>query len=269
MSLSFRHLQLERREDGIGRVVLHRPEVRNAFHAALIQELTDCFRTLCQEEDLRAIVLAGAGKVFCAGADANWMRASVDFTPEENRRDALRMAEMLRAIDECPVPVIARVQGAALGGGVGLIAACDIVVAAKDAQFALSEVRLGIVPAVISPFVLRKVGIANARRYFLTGERFSAHRAREMGLVHEVVPPDALDDAVEGILREILKNGPQAVREAKALIRRVPALPPDEVSEHCAETIARLRASPEGQEGLRAFLEKRPPRWVPPSSRPA
>lgn len=265
--MDYRHLEIQR-EAHWTRVTLNRPEVRNAFHAELIRELTDCFLALGREEDLRGIVLAGAGKVFCAGADANWMRASAHYTPEENRRDALRMAEMLRTIDECPVPVIARVQGAALGGGVGLIAACDIVVAAEDAQFALSEVRLGIVPAVISSFVLRKMGISNARRYFLTGERFSAHRAHEVGLVHEVVPPDALDDTVKKILGEIAKNGPQAVREAKALIRRVPALPPEEVLEHCAETTARVRASEEGQEGLRAFLEKRTPRWgtQPPTS---
>jgi len=258
---SSRHLQVEIRES-CGYVTLNRPEVRNAFHAELIRELTDCFRALGHDESVRAIVLAGAGKVFCAGADANWMRASVEYTPEENYRDALRMAEMLQVIDECPVPVIARVQGAALGGGVGLIAACDIVVAADDALFAFSEVRLGIVPAVISSFVLRKIGVSHARRYFLTGERFSARRAQEIGLVHEVIPPEELDAAVEQILGEILKNGPRAVREAKALIRRLPTIPPEKVREHCAETIARLRASEEGQEGLRAFLEKRPPRWV-------
>ena len=262
--MGYHHLEVGRDQEGAWvRVTLNRPEVRNAFHAELIQELTDCFLALGQKEGLRAIVLAGAGKVFCAGADANWMRTSIDLTPEENRRDARAMAEMLSTIDECPVPVIARVQGAALGGGVGLIAACDIVVAAEDAQFALSEVRLGIVPAVISSFALRKIGISHARRYFLTAERFPARRAYEMGLVHELVPSEKLDAVVEKILGEILMNGPQAVREAKALIRRVPTMSPGEVLEHCAETTARVRTSEEGQEGLRAFLEKRTPRWVP------
>lgn len=260
--MGYHHLEIQRHAHGI-RVTLNRPEVRNAFHAELLEELRDCFCALGHDESVRAIVLAGAGKVFCAGADANWMRASAAYSPEENREDALRMAEMLRTIDECPHPVIARVQGAALGGGVGLIAACDIVVAAEDAQFAFSEVRLGIVPAVISSLALRKIGASHARRYFLTGERFSARKAQEIGLVHEVVPPEGLDAAVEKILGEVLKNGPRAVREAKALLRRLPTLPPERVWEHCAETTARVRASDEGQEGLRAFLEKRAPRWIP------
>ncbi|MFN2431982.1 MAG: enoyl-CoA hydratase/isomerase family protein [Gemmatimonadota bacterium] len=249
------------RDGSVARVALARPEVRNAFDAAMIAELTACFGQLATDEELRTLVLAGEGKAFCAGADANWMRDSVDATEDENREDARRMAAMFRAIDECPVPLVGRVQGVAFGGGVGLAACCDVVVAAEDARFSFSEVRLGILPAVISTFSLAKIGRGQARRWFLTGEVFSAQRARELGLVHEVVPAAELDAAVDGIVATLVGNGPRAVREAKALIRHVRGLERDAAIEHCVETIARVRVSPEAQEGLRAFLEKRKPTW--------
>jgi methylglutaconyl-CoA hydratase len=252
-----------RKEGADARVSLNRPDLRNALDSALIADLERAFRSLGQDGDVRSIVLSGEGKVFCAGADVNWMRASLDLSAEENRKDAQGLADMLRAIDECPKPVIGRIQGAAMGGGAGLVAVCDIVVAADDAKLAFSEVRLGILPAVISSFVLPKIGAAQARRYFLTAEVFTAGRAREIGLVHEVVPADQLDAKVKELAAALHNNGPKAVAEAKALIRAVVAMKREDALRHSVETIARVRTSPEGQEGLRAFLDKRPPSWFP------
>ncbi|HTR33873.1 MAG TPA: enoyl-CoA hydratase-related protein [Gaiellaceae bacterium] len=232
------------------RVALARPERRNAFDAALIDELAAAFASA---GDARCVVLSGDGPSFSAGADVEWMRASVDLTYEENLADALRLRAMLDAIDGCPAPVVARVQGHALGGGCGLVACADIAVAEPAAQFAFSEVKLGIVPAVISPFALAKIGPSAARRYFTTGERFSAEVALRIGLVHEVA--DDLDAAVERVVGELLAAGPAAARGAKELARA--PLPAEET----AKRIAAHRTSPEGQEGLRAFLEKRPPSW--------
>ncbi len=239
-------LRLER--DGpILRVTLARPERRNAFDAALIAELTDAFADV---GDARAVLLAGDGPSFCAGADVEWQRSSVDLSYDENVEDALRLYRMLAAIDECPAPVVTRVQGFALGGGSGVVACADVVVAGRDAVFGFTEVRLGIVPAVISPFVLRRIGSGAARRYFLTGERFDADAALRIGLVHEVV--EDLDEAAARVLEDLLAGGPEAVRAAKRLVRERPDGP------EAARLAARLRTSPEGQEGLRAFLEKRP-----------
>ncbi len=252
-----------RKEGPDARVSLDRPELRNALDAALIAGLGRAFRELGGDASVRSIVLSGEGKVFCAGADVNWMRASLGLSAEENRKDAQNLADMLRAIDECPKPVIGRVQGAAMGGGAGLVAVCDMVVAAEDAKFAFSEVRLGILPAVISGFVLPKIGAGQARRYFLTAEVFSAARAREIGLVHEVVPADRLDAAVQELAGAVRNNGPLAVAEAKALIRAVASMDREDALRRSVETIARVRTSPEGQEGLRAFLDKRPPSWFP------
>jgi methylglutaconyl-CoA hydratase len=232
------------------RVTMARPERRNAFDAALIEELTEAFADV---GDARAVVLAGDGPSFSAGADVEWMRSSVELTYEENVADALRLRAMLDAIDSCPAPVIARVQGHALGGGCGLVACADIVVAEPSAQFAFSEVKLGIVPAVISPFALAKIGPSAARRYFVTGERFDAATALRIGLVHEVTPE--LDAAVETLAGELLGAGPAAARAAKELAR-VPL-----AGDETARRIAERRTSEEGQEGLRAFLEKRPPSW--------
>ena len=241
-------LRIER-EGHVLRVTLARPERRNAFDAELIAELTAAFGDV---GDARAVVLAGEGPSFCAGADIDWQRSSIDLTFDENVEDAMRLYRMCETIDRCPAPVIARVQGFALGGGSGLVACSDIAVAAPDATFGFSEVKLGIIPAVISPFVLPKLG-AHARRYFLTGERFDADTAVRIGLIAGVT--SELDAAVDRLVGELLTSGPQAVREAKELIRERPQ------GEETARIAARLRAGEEGQEGLRAFLERRAPDW--------
>ena len=238
------------RDEALLRVSMARPDRRNAFDAALIAELTAAFADV---GDVRAVLLSGDGPSFSAGADVEWMRSSVELSHDENVADALRLRALLDAVDSCPAPVVARVQGHALGGGCGLVACCDIVVAEPGAQFAFSEVKLGIVPAVISPFALAKIGSSAARRYFVTGERFSAEVALRIGLVHEVA--DDPDGAVERVLAELLSAGPAAARAAKALARAPLA------AQETAELIAAHRTSVEGQEGLRAFLEKRPPRW--------
>lgn len=241
-------------------VTLNRPEAKNAFNESMIEELHEVFSSVI--DTTRAVVLTGEEKVFCSGADINWMRDSAKRSESDNRRDAARMEAMFRAIDECPAPVIGRINGPAFGGGMGLLACCDISVSVDTAQFGYTEVRLGIVPAIISAYSLAKIGEKSARRYFLTGELFDAHRAREIGLVHDVVPSEALDSAVNGITESLLKNGPKAVRTAKALIREVVRMDREKAREHTIATIARVRTSPEGQEGLTAFLEKRKPGWM-------
>jgi methylglutaconyl-CoA hydratase len=253
---NYKYLLFER-QDQWARVTLNRPEVRNAFNEQLIAELTDCFEKLNHDETLRAVVLAGAGKVFCAGADIHWMQQSIQYTQEENLQDARRMAQMLQTINEFPSPVIGRVQGGAFGGGLGLVAVCDLVVSTADTKFAFTEVKLGIVPAVISSFALSKMGISQARRYFLTAETFSAQTAEEIGLVHEVMPAAQLDNKVQEWIDALLQNGPRAVRAAKVLLRELLTLPPEQTLNFCAETIARIRTSEEGQHGLRAFLRGR------------
>ncbi len=248
----------------VARVTLSRPEVRNAFNAELIADLHDAFATLAAEppEALRAVVLAGEGAAFCAGADVAWMRASVALSVEDNEADARRMAEMLATIDACPVPVIARVHGAALGGGMGLCAVADIALAASDTVFGFTETKLGIVPAVISPFVIARIGEGQARALFPTGERFDAERALRIGLVHEVLADEsALDERVAAVVGELLSAGPVAARAAKAIIRDQRGLSAGEKRSLTVEAIARLRASPEGQEGLNAYLDKRPASW--------
>jgi enoyl-CoA hydratase/carnithine racemase len=237
------------RDGAVLRVTLAKPERRNAFDAALIRELTEAFADV---GDARAVVLGGDGESFCAGADVEWQRSSIDLSFDENVEDALRLYRMCEAIDTCPAPVVARVQGYALGGGSGLVACADVAIATRASTFGFSEVKLGIIPAVISPFVLPKIG-AHARRYFLTGERFGAETALRIGLIHDV--SDEPDEAVERVVGELLTSGPEAVREAKRLIRERPA------GEETARIAARLRSGDEGQEGLRAFLEKRTPGW--------
>ncbi len=238
------------RDGDVLRITLARPDRRNAFDAALIRELAEAFVAVGRA---RAVVLAGDGPSFSAGADVEWMRASAELSYEENLADANALRAMLEAIDGCPAPVVARVQGHALGGGAGLVAASDIAVAAPDAVFAFSEVKLGIIPAVVSPFVLARIGPGAARRYFVTGERFTAETALRIGLVHELAAN--LDAAVERVVAELLSAGPQAARWAKRLVRERPA------GAETARWIAERRTSEEGQEGLRAFLEKRPPSW--------
>ncbi len=259
--MAYRHLSVDRQK-GVVRVDLDRPEVRNAFNNVMIHELYTLFTDLAEDEDVRVVILGGKGKVFCAGADIHWMRSSIEYTREENFEDALRMAAMLDAIDRCPVPVIARVHRAAFGGALGLIAASDIAVASSDTKFCFSEVRLGILPAVISTFSIRKIGIGQARRFFLTGEVFDAEQAYAMGLIHAVTPPDKLDSVVDEFVKSIFQVGPRAVREAKRLLRILPTIEPSERLRYCAETIARVRVTPEAQAGLKAFLDRQPPPWV-------
>ena len=239
------------RDGDVLRVTLARPDRHNAFGAALIAALTDAFADV---GDARCVVLAGEGRSFCAGADVEWQRASIDLSFDENVEDAMRLYRMLEAIDSCPAPVVARVQGYALGGGSGLVACCDVVVAAPNAVFGFSEVRLGIIPAVISPFVLPRIGPGAARRYFLTGERLDAQTALRIGLVHELA--EDLDGAVAAVVEAILAGGPEAVRAAKQLVREQPA------GEETARIAAHRRTSEEGQGGLRAFLDKRRPGWL-------
>lgn len=242
-------------------VTLNRPEVRNALDQPSIAALTTIFEQLAGDDDLRLVQLAGAGPIFCGGADINYMQQSLGWSDDENIEDALRLARMFHSVNACPVPVIASIQGAALGGGVGLAAVCDIVLAADDAIFGFTEVKLGIVPAVISPFVLAKIGETHARALFTTGERFNAPRALQIGLVHEIVPAPALEASLQKKTDEVLTAGPHAVRVAKEIARTVGSLAPDAVQAWTARRIAQRRASEEGQEGLRAFLEKRKPAW--------
>jgi methylglutaconyl-CoA hydratase len=250
----------------IARVTLARPDARNAFDASLIAELRMAFTALGREEatELRGVVLAGDGPAFCAGADVAWMRAAMALDTEANEADAMAMADMFEAIDNCPAPVIARVHGAALGGGAGLCAVSDLVIAESGTRFGFTETRLGILPAVISPFVVAKIGPTHARALFPGGRRFDAVRAQRIGLVHEVVEGDeALDAAIEQAIADLLASGPTAARAAKAVVREVAGLSHGSAKWHTARVIARQRTSAEAQEGFRAFDEKRPPAWAP------
>lgn len=249
---------------GVMTVTLNRPELHNAFNDTLISDLTTFFTGLQNDDNLRLVVLTGAGKSFCAGADLNWMKKMKDYSDEENYRDSVALAELFKAIDDCPVPVIAKVNGAALGGGTGVISACDYAIACHSAKIGFTEVGLGLVPAVISPYVMRKIGVTNARAYFLSGQRFTSALAKEMGLVHQVVPLDDLETQTERLIEKFLKAGPRAARAAKELIRGVEArLSGDdqELQRFTCETISRIRVSDEGQEGMNALLEKRAPSW--------
>jgi methylglutaconyl-CoA hydratase len=261
--MKYEHL-ITTREGGVEYLTLNRPDVRNAFNDRVIGELSqwaDATRALNAGE-VRAVVLAGAGKTFCAGADITWMSQTIQYTEAENLRDAASMSRMFAALNDLPMPLIARIHGAALGGGAGLAAVCDIVVADEAAIFGFTEVKLGILPAVISPFALAKIGRSAARELFLTGARFSAARAKAIGLVHEVVPAGDLDVVIAGYLREILAAGPEAVAAAKALIPQVWGAPIENAMAITAAVIAARRVAPEGQEGLRAFLDKRKASWA-------
>jgi methylglutaconyl-CoA hydratase len=258
--MPYKHLR--RTEEGpVATVTLARPEAHNALNAELVEELTRCFEELAEDQETRVVVLAGAGRSFCAGADIGYMRETAGLSYEENLEDARRLAMMFWTIDECPKPVVAKVQGVAMGGGAGLLAVADVVVADSDARFAFSEIRLGIAPATISPFVVRKIGVSHARSLFVTGERFGGERAREMGLVHRVVSKDGLDEAVEEKVGELLEGGPVAQATLKGLLRRLETTEPMEAPGLTARVISELRTGEEGQEGLAAFLEKREPRW--------
>jgi methylglutaconyl-CoA hydratase len=260
--MTYSTLTLER-NGALATVYLSRAEVRNAFNETTIAELTDVFRKLGDDADLRAIVLAANGPAFCAGADLNWMKKMAGYTHEENRADAAQLAEMLRTIYTCAKPVVAKVQGDCYAGGMGLVAACDIAVAVEQANFCLSEVKLGLIPATISPYVIKAMGENAARRYFLTAERFSAQEALRIGFVQAVVTAQELDAAVADIVKNLLSASPNAVREAKRLVRDVAGMPvTEDLIADTAERIAQIRASDEGREGVRSFLEKRKPSWL-------
>jgi len=266
-------------QGSVARVILNRPDVRNAFNEISIAEITQVFRDLGSDDNVRVIVLAARGSAFCAGADLHWMKKMAAYTHEENRADAAQLAEMLRVMYQCPKPVIAKVQGDCYAGGLGLVAACDIAVAADQASFCLSEVKIGLIPATISPYVIKAMGQNAARRYFLTAEKFSAHEALRIGLVHQVVATniyvpeevmtpeqatlDPLGAVVDEIAHALASASPNAVREAKRLVRDVAGMPlTDVLIADTVERIAEIRASEEGREGVRAFLEKRKPDWL-------
>lgn len=252
------------REGGVATLWMNRPDVHNAFNEQLIAELTAACRELDADDSVRVMVLAGRGKSFSAGADLNWMRRAADASVEENLHDARKLAGMLRTLAEMQKPTIARVHGAALGGGMGLASACDICIAGEGAVFATSEVKFGIIPSAISPYVIRAIGARQAHRYFQTAERISAARAADLGLAHEAVPADQLDVTVHGVVTALLQGGPRSQAAAKDLIRAVADRPvSEEVVEDTARRIATLRATPEAKEGLAAFLDKRPAAWVP------
>ena len=260
MAENYEHLR--RMDEGpVTTVALARPEARNALNAALISEVTRCFEELAEDEGARVVVLTGEGPSFCAGADIAYMRDTAGFSYEENLEDARRLAEMFRAVDDLPKPVVAKVRGAATGGGIGLVAVADVAVAEEGARFAFSEVRLGIAPATIAPFVVRKIGHSQARALFLSGERFDAGRAREIGLVHEAVPEGDVDATVEKVVMQLLQGGPAAQAAIKEALQQVEATEPMEALGIMSQLIAELRVSEEGQEGLGAFLEKREPFW--------
>ncbi|HEX6290554.1 MAG TPA: enoyl-CoA hydratase-related protein [Herpetosiphonaceae bacterium] len=243
-------------------VTLNRPEIHNAFDPLMIAELHGCFQELATDAGTRVVVLTGAGQSFCAGADLSWMRATLDYTRPDNIADAARMAEMYEAVNSLPKPVIGRINGAAVGGGVGLVACCDIAIAAEGAKFGFSEVKLGIVPGVIARYVVPKIGASHARALFVSGRRFDATHAQRIGLIHDVVPAAQLDAAVQKAIEDLLTSGPEAIGRAKHLVHAVATLPHAEMQRYTVEAIANARISAEGQEGLRAFLEKRKPNWI-------
>jgi methylglutaconyl-CoA hydratase len=256
-------IELERRPHA-AIVWLNRPEVRNAFNEVMIAEVTEVFRALSADASLRVIVLASRGPVFCAGGDLSWMKSMANYTPEQNLADAHGLAEMLRVIDRCPHAVVVRVQGACYAGGLGLVAVADIAVASDDAEFCLSETRIGLIPATISPYVLRAMGERAARRWFLSAERFDAARAERLSLVHQVVPVDQLDATINGLLATLVRVSPNALHESKTLVRDVAGRTiSDELIADTASRIAAIRVSQEGQEGVKSFLEKRKPNWLP------
>ncbi len=265
MAKEYKTIRVE--NDGrVARVTLNRPEVHNAFNEVVIAELTGAFGEFTLQATgiggLRVVILTGEGESFCAGADLNWMKKMAAYSYEENLDDALALADLMYAVYTCPLPVIARVNGSAFGGGVGLASACDIVVASETARFSLSEVKLGLVPACIAPYVIGRVGPRNAREYFLTGVRIAADEALKIGVANRVVPAVELDAVVEGYVKHLLSSSPQALRWAKDLVSKTPKMKLEECRQFNAEMIARLRVSEEGQEGISAFFEKRKPKWA-------
>jgi methylglutaconyl-CoA hydratase len=263
---AFEHIKVDRLPElrGVSRVTLARPQVGNAMSDQTLRELSGAFHVLSADPKLRAVVVMGEGKHFCAGADIEWMKRAGALPAEEGKKDARLLVDMLSAVQQCPVPVIVAAHGAVYGGGLGLLAACDIALVADDAKFCFSETKLGIMPAVISCFVLPKIGVANARRYYPTAEVFDAGRAKELGLAHEIAPVGSLAARAAALAESIGKNSPQAVRAAKELVLKFDRWTPEQRVDNVIETLVRLRSSPEGQEGLSAFLEKRPAAWTKP-----
>jgi methylglutaconyl-CoA hydratase len=256
-------LDIRRPSPHVAEVWLNRPEVRNAFNDGVIAALTEAFTRLNQDTDLRVVVLAGHGKAFCAGADLNWMRAMADYSWDENRADAGKLAEMLWTLDQCPVPIVGRIHGDCYAGGMGLASVCDVLVASDNVTFCLSEARLGLLPATIAPYVVRAMGGQAARRWFTTAERFSAAQGQAMGFVHELCTPDEIDVRVAALVATLVANGPAAVRACKQLVRDVAGRPIDAaLRDETARRIADIRASAEGREGVSSFLNKRPPNWL-------
>lgn len=249
-------------EGPVGRVVLNRPKIHNAFDSTMIRELDDAFEKIQKESAVRVVILTGKGESFCAGADINWLREIIDYSFEQNLKESLELAELLHKIYVLPKPSIAMVNGATIGGGNGFISACDIAVASKEAIFGLSEVKIGLVPAAISPYVIRRIGESKAREFFLTGRRISAGEALEIGLINDVVPPEKLEGKVKELAELLLSSGPDAVASCKKLIQDVPKMNFEDAKEYTARMIANLRISEEGQEGMKAFLEKRKPSWL-------
>ncbi len=247
--------------DKIARVTLVRPDVHNAFNDVMIKELSMAFKDVAKQSGIRVVVLTGEGKSFCAGADLNWMKKIKDYSYEENLKESLDLAEMFNLIYSCPKPVIGRIQGTAIGGGTGLVAVCDIAIAAAEAKFSFSEVKLGLIPACISPYVVRKCGEGRCREFFLTGERLSAEKAMAAGLVNRVIPLAEIDKAINEIVEQLISSGPEAISKCKELLSKVPMMGFDEFKKYTAEVIAQMRISKEGQEGMKAFLEKRKPNW--------
>jgi len=250
------------RDGRVARIWFNRPDVHNAFNAIMIRELRDAFRDVREDPQIRVVVLSGRGASFCAGADLNWMREIIHFSYNENIQESTELADCLEELYSLPKPTIARVNGTAIGGGTGFLAACDIVVASREAVFGLSESKLGLVPAVISPYIVRRIGEARAHRYFLTGERIDAARAEEVGLINRSLDPGLIDAQIDDFARMLLSSGPEALAKAKELLRVIPRLSYEEGKKFAVEMIAGLRVSAEGQEGMAAFLEKRKPKWA-------
>jgi methylglutaconyl-CoA hydratase len=249
------------KKDDVATVILNRPDVHNAMNDVLMNELTRCFSQLSRDDSLTAVILTGNGKSFCAGADLTWMKNMVNFSKEENKKDSRFLLDMYETIFSCPKPVIGRINGHAFGGGIGLLAVCDITITVPEMKFAFSEVKLGIIPAVISTFVARRMKPADMRRLFITGERFDSMIAHEIGLVDLVVPPEKLDDAANSCVEQVRSSGPKAIKEIKHLIDNLIKKDVEKYKEFTVEKISELRVSPEGQEGINAFLEKRKPNW--------
>ena len=256
----YKTIKLELRNQ-VARVILNRPEVRNAFNEVMISEMTDALKTINKNDSLRVVVLTGEGKGFCAGADLNWMKGVINYSYDENLQDSQNLADMFELMFNCPLPTVARVNGPAIGGGTGMVAVCDIVIASENAVFSLSEVKLGLVPACISPYVIRRMGDRNCREYFLTGERLTAEKALAAGLVNKVVTVSELDDTVDKLIKQLISSGPKALAWCKQLLDKVPPMPQKEYGKYTAEVITKLRMSDEGQEGMKAFFEKRKPDW--------